>query len=125
MTVSVENIRIRCIVGILPDERMRRQPVVVSVSLEYDDDAPGEPVRPGDPTPAVDYREVDREVRRIVLEGEFGLLEDLVQGVASALAGRFGRASTVAVEAQKPRALGRRARAKVRYLHRNPPRSRA
>ena len=59
-------------IGILPEERLRRQPLVIDIKLYF----PVSHLSPGE-TPVVDYAAVSVFITSIVSEKHYGLLEEL------------------------------------------------
>lgn len=78
--VFVENLRLRCRVGITERERRQEQEVVVDMSFFMDLKRAG---RTDDLQKTVDYRKAMREISDFASGREFGLLESLAQGLAS------------------------------------------
>lgn len=68
------DVDLRCIVGILPRERVTEQALRISLRLELDLEAVGDT---GDLRAGVDYAAIDRQVRFLATEGRFRLIESL------------------------------------------------
>jgi D-erythro-7,8-dihydroneopterin triphosphate epimerase len=99
-TLVIHGLSARAIIGIRPDERLKRQDVLIDVALEVHTRA-GRTDRIED---AVDYKAVKDEVLAYVEGSRHGLLEAMAQGIADlCLAQRGVDAAEVTVE--KPGAL--------------------
>jgi dihydroneopterin aldolase len=100
--LELRGLRAVASVGVLPEERARRQPVEVDLDVDVDDDAaPGASTdRLGD---AVDYGAVVAEVERVLSEGHVDLLERRAGLVADAVLALDGRITAVEVVLRKLR----------------------
>jgi FolB domain-containing protein len=77
--IFIENLRLRCRIGISPTERRRLQDVLIDLSIFVD----LEPAtRSDDVEDSLNYREVRERVSELVSGEEFGLLESLAGAVA-------------------------------------------
>ena len=70
--ISLRDLRIDAVIGILPHERLAPQPLRVEVRLSLDLTAAA---RTGDLGHSVDYARLAREVRQVLVEGRCRLLE--------------------------------------------------
>lgn len=100
-TVFIRQLRLNAIVGIHPDERVARQPVVLDIELYCDDQRVYASHRIAD---TVDYSDVAMRVTELVTEGGFQLLEIMADKIAHMLLRSYPVAS-VQVQVAKPRAL--------------------
>jgi dihydroneopterin aldolase len=92
--------RVRAIVGVLPEERERQQPLIVDIELERPFQAAA---MDDDLAATTNYAEVLVLAERVIIEGQFLLLETLAYRVAQAVLD-FDRAiESVHVRAHKPR----------------------
>jgi dihydroneopterin aldolase len=66
MRIEIRELRIEAIIGILPEERHTPQPILVDLEADYRYD--GEHF--------LDYAALAEWIRRILVEGKFGLLEE-------------------------------------------------
>jgi dihydroneopterin aldolase len=78
-TIRLEALAVDCIIGILPAERQTPQPLVVDAALELD-------TRPaaigGGLGATVDYSALAKELRFLLVEGRFQLLETAADALA-------------------------------------------
>ena len=111
-TVGFEALQVRAIIGANAEERTARQPLRLSVRLDYDASTPIETDHLSD---AVDYRRV-AEVAEGVAEGSHHLLESLCGAVVEAIRAEFPQAVRIEVEARKPRAIIRAKSALTRVV---------
>lgn len=100
--VFIENLRIECIVGILPEERVHEQPLLCSVSLEYP--SLKEAGRQADLSLSADYSALSKRIVSYVKERRAGLLEELGTELCDLIVKEYAPAS-VAVRLSKPQAL--------------------
>ena len=99
--IIIHDLRIECIVGVFEDERTRTQPVLLDIELEVD---AAEAAAREDLEGLLDYYRVTNEVRDLVIESRFKLIESMAEGVARLCTDRFGVAN-VRVRVKKPGAL--------------------
>jgi dihydroneopterin aldolase len=99
--IVIRDLRIRCVVGVLPRERTTPQDLLVSLEVGADL-APA--ARSGSLEHTLDYAELARQTRELVVAGRFRLLETMAEDLAAcALADR--RAASVRVTVRKPAAI--------------------
>ena len=99
--IEIKDLLLRTIVGIKPEERVKKQDVLLNISLLTD-------VRPtaasDDIEDAVNYRSVAKQVIALVEDSDFHTLEKLASEVARLVVTRFAVVeATVSIE--KPGAL--------------------
>jgi len=115
--VSVQALRIPCVIGTTEAERARKQEVLVSFTLQVDLRRAGGSDRLED---TVDYGELAARVTALLEASSFHLLEALAEEVA-AVCLRDPRVRRVEVEARKPRAVPLAASAGVRIVRERRP----
>ena len=98
--VELRGLRLLTSVGVLPEERSRRQPVELDIDVVVDVSAAGGSDRLED---AVDYGAVVAEVERVLLAGHVDLLERQAVLVVEALLALDGRIAEVEVVVRKLR----------------------
>jgi dihydroneopterin aldolase/D-erythro-7,8-dihydroneopterin triphosphate epimerase len=97
----IRDLSVECIIGTRPEERRKKQPVLINVELECDLAPAG---RSDDLQDTVNYSELQRQIAASAAEGEFFLIERLAEVVARiCLADKLVVSSTVTVD--KPGAL--------------------
>src|SRR5574344_453075 len=79
MTIYIENLTFKCIVGILDFERKKRQRVIVNLSFDYE-------FKDGS---FIDYAEVSELVKRIMKDKKFKLLEDAVKTLSELIKNKY------------------------------------
>jgi D-erythro-7,8-dihydroneopterin triphosphate epimerase len=99
--IHIDDLHIRTIIGINPDERVNRQDVFVSLTLETDTRAAA---ASDDIEDAVNYRTLTKEVFDMVEQSEFLLVERMADQIAR-LCLKDDRVSAVRVRVDKPGAL--------------------
>jgi dihydroneopterin aldolase len=99
--IQLVNLRVSCIIGVNPEERVREQPLVFNVTFRADFSGAA---RDDDLGRTVNYSDVADEVRRFTREGRFQLLETLARRLAEHLCGRF-QLSELTLHIRKPAAV--------------------
>lgn len=99
--ILIERLTFDCIVGILPQERIDPQPLIIDLVLETD-------LRPAAASQSlddtIDYGAVAFNVRQFVTESRFLLLETLAESTTTLLLGDE-RITAVDFTVRKPRAI--------------------
>lgn len=99
--IHIRDLRLRCIVGVYPEERREKQDVTIQVTLWADLRRAGRSDRIED---TVDYKTVKKQVVALVEESSFNLVERLAERIAETCLNNAGvRRARVIVE--KPGAL--------------------
>ena len=111
--ILLEGVRLNTLIGVYPEERLRRREVVADIEITTD-------LRPAgisdDLGQALDYGAIVADLRRIAEEGSFFLLEAFAEKCAETILRRRG-VSSVTVKISKPGVFADVARAAVR-IHR-------
>ena len=101
-TAGVKDLRIECVIGILPEERDRTQAILVDVEFDYDIAA------------AVDYAAVARSVQALAERRRFLLIETMAEETAAMIFAQARVVRAVRVEVRKPAAIANAACSFVR-----------
>ena len=111
--ILLEGVRLNTLIGVYPEERVRRREVIADIEIAAD-------LRPAgisdDLEQAVDYGAITADLRKVAEEGEFFLLEAFAEKCAETILNRRGVRS-VTVKISKPGVFADVARAAVR-IHR-------
>ena len=99
--VFIEELTVNAILGILPEERITPQPVVVDLQLQVDSRAAAQSTRIED---TLDYADLANKVQALIIDGKYLLIETLINDIAD-LCLSAPEASGVTVEVRKPKAL--------------------
>lgn len=99
--IHIRDLRLRCIIGINPEERRVKQDVVINITLHADLRKAG---RSDNMVDTVDYKEIKLAVVDLVEASSFYLVERLAQGVAD-LCLKRSKVRGVRVLVEKPGAL--------------------
>lgn len=98
--IELRGLQVMGICGVLPEERLRPQPLEIDVDIEADLTVAGSSDRLGD---TVDYAALTAEFEQTVSSGRFTLLEHLAQRLAEvALAHARVESVTVSVRKLRP-----------------------
>ena len=116
-TVEIEGLRVGCIVGVRPDERLVEQPVDVDLRLRLDVRRAGVEGRIG---ATCDYDRVAEEATALLKFRRYRLLESAAEELAAMLLGVHRGVCEVRVRLGKPRALDGRARGAYVEVRRDP-----
>lgn len=99
--ILIDDISVRCILGVNPDERREKQDVVVCLALEADLREAG---RSDSLEHAVDYRAIKKRIVREVEASSYRLVEALAERIA-ALCLEDPRVLEARVKVEKPGSL--------------------
>jgi dihydroneopterin aldolase/D-erythro-7,8-dihydroneopterin triphosphate epimerase len=99
--IFIDDLLMRCIIGIFPDERIHKQDVIVSLCL-YTDTRPAAMSESIDDT--ISYKDIQEEIMAMVENSSFQLVETMAAAVADICLSRKG-VEAVRVRVDKPSAL--------------------
>lgn len=99
--ILIDDLSVRCILGVKPDERREKQDVVISLALAADLREAG---RSDSLEHAIDYRAIKKRIVREVEASSYQLVEALAERIA-ALCLEDGRIVEARVKVQKPGSL--------------------
>ena len=99
--IYIRDLALRCIIGIYPEEREKKQDIVINVAMDCDLRRAGETDRIED---AVDYKVIKLKIAEMVEASSFNLIETLADRVA-AICLADPRLRRVKVTVDKPGAL--------------------
>ena len=85
--IFLDNLRLKCRIGITEEERRELQEVMVDVSLIMNLKTAG---KNDSMDSTIDYREVMQQISQFASKGEFRLLESLADGIATHALKAFG-----------------------------------
>lgn len=123
--IEIEALELDCVVGILPDEREREQPLVVDAVLELDLSIAGRSGRIAD---TCDYAQLTGELVALLKFRRYKLLENAAEELAAMVLGVHAGIARVELRLAKPCALPGTCQAAIRvsrdpsdYPHRREP----
>ena len=99
--ITIKKLRISCIIGCNPEERVKQQEVLVTTRLSCDCSKAGRSDRLED---TINYAKLSEQFIRIATEGQFNLIETLAERIA-AFCLEDPRVSQVEVTIEKPAAI--------------------
>ena len=99
--VRISNLRLRTFIGFNPEERAKRQDVVINVEIRYRADAA---LVSDDVADALDYKRITKRMIEHVENGRFNLIEKLGADLL-AIATESERVCHAEVQVDKPHAL--------------------
>jgi D-erythro-7,8-dihydroneopterin triphosphate epimerase len=100
-TIRITNLRLRTLIGFNPEERVKKQDVVINIEIDYTINAA---VLEDHVDEALNYKTVTKQVIELVEDGQFLLLEKLVADVL-ALCTEHPSVNAARVTVDKPHAL--------------------
>lgn len=100
--ISLKDLQFNTIIGILPQERVQEQPIIVNVSL-WLDFAPI--AQSEDLSLSVDYANLAEELKKFIRLSCFKLEETLVVETAKYILQNYPKADAVEVSVRKPLAI--------------------
>jgi len=92
MRIHIEQLRIEAIIGILPEERSAPQKISLDLTGEYEYDGEN----------FIDYANVCRYCEEILVEGQFGLIEDALVKLSENLSRDFPSLRRLDISISKP-----------------------
>lgn len=102
MIIRIKKLRTSSLVGILPEEYITRQPLIVDIELHYNykyDQTSSENL------PELDYSHIEQFLKTCIETGHHGLLEDLAHHILSELFKLYPIIEQGRVILSKPKAL--------------------
>jgi dihydroneopterin aldolase/D-erythro-7,8-dihydroneopterin triphosphate epimerase len=99
--IFIRDLVLRCIIGILPEERREKQDIVINVEMHCDLHKAG---RSDDLSDTVDYKVIKKAILKLVEESCFQLIETLAEHIAD-IALSDSKVQQVVVTIDKPGAL--------------------
>ena len=99
--IHLREVKVRCVLGVYPEERVRVRDVILNLSLECDTRSAAATDRLED---ALNYERIEAEILALAVEGRFQLVETLAERVAEACLRHKG-VNRVRVVVDKPGAL--------------------
>ena len=99
--VLINDLTVDAILGILPEERMQAQQVVINLTIFTDTQPAAKSQNIAD---TVNYAELSSQAAQLTVEGEYLLIESLVEDLA-ALTLDHPTAKAVTVRVEKPQAV--------------------
>lgn len=99
--IFVNNLKVECIIGILPYEREHSQPLLVSVELETSLEDAG---RTGSLEKSINYALLSERVKSYIVNRKAGLLEELAVELCDLIEKEF-KPESVKIRLNKPEAV--------------------
>ena len=100
-TINIRNLRLRTFIGFNPEERVKKQDVVLNIQISY---LPSAAILNDQVEGALNYKTITKAIIRLVEEGRFLLLEKLVADVL-ATCSSHAEVAHASVTIDKPHAL--------------------
>ena len=101
-TVFLQGYRFQCVIGIIPEERRKGQPVCLDVELDVDFSAAAGSDHIDD---TVNYAEVGAALKNLALEREFQLVESFAAEGCDLILAMDHRIERVRITIRKPQAV--------------------
>lgn len=102
-TVLIDRLELDCIIGIMPTERVHRQPLFIDVEMDCDFSAAAASEHISD---AVDYAEISILLDKLIHDKAYQLVETLVSEACDLILQTAPKVLRVVVTARKPNAVG-------------------
>lgn len=99
--IYIEDLTIRCLIGINDDERINKQDVVINLSIEVD---LTKPCASDDVSDTLDYKVLKKKIYTHIEDSSYFLIEKMAQSIADIVL-EDKRAEEVTVRVDKPGAL--------------------
>ncbi len=94
MKIHIENLKFKCIIGILDFERVSPQDVIINLTIDY--------IYTKD---FINYADVVEMIKKDMLENKFLLLEDALSQISTKLKENFSLIDTLNLKITKPSIL--------------------
>ena len=114
-TIGIEELRISCIVGILPHERIKEQELIIDIELDLDF---SNMEREQNIEDTVDYAELADWLEAWIQEKKFLLLETLAAQTVQQMFSRYPRIESIRLKIRKPAAIPKARAAVVSIVRR-------
>lgn len=101
-TIGVQNLRIDCIIGIYPHERVDAQPLMVDVEVDKDI---SETAQADHIDEAVDYDHITQMVTTLAQERQYQLIETFAVESLRGILERWSSVQAARIEIRKPQAV--------------------
>ncbi len=101
-TVGLKGLEIICVIGAFDEERLRRQPLRLNISMRCDIGAAAASDRL---TQTVNYAEVAELLTGLAEEGRFHLIETFADRATGEILARFPAVQQIELEVEKPQAI--------------------
>ncbi|HKL22873.1 MAG TPA: dihydroneopterin aldolase [Tichowtungia sp.] len=99
--IFIRDLALRCIIGLYPEEREKKQDVLINVVMETDLEAAG---KSDDLNDTVDYKTIKQNILEFVENSSFKLIESLAEGTAE-ICLADSKVHSVTITIDKPGAL--------------------
>jgi dihydroneopterin aldolase/D-erythro-7,8-dihydroneopterin triphosphate epimerase len=99
--IYIRDLHLRCIIGVFPEERKAKQDIRINIQMECDF---GPSAETDDLEDTVNYKEINKEIIKMVDGSSFNLIESLADRTATICLSN-PRVSQVTVSVDKPGAL--------------------
>jgi FolB domain-containing protein len=111
-TITISRLKVRCIIGCNPDERVKEQDLFITVEMQTDTIKAGSSDNLDD---TVNYSAVAKAVAAIAINGQFKLIEALAHNIAEHCL-KDKRINSVTVTIEKPAAIKMADAATIRII---------
>ncbi len=95
MTIYVENLTFDAIIGILPEERLVPQKVIVNIKLDYEYKKES----------FINYATLSNLVKNSIKNNKFGLIEEALLSLHVEIKSKFSQISSIKLKISKPTIL--------------------
>lgn len=100
--ISLKDIKFCCILGTLPSERVKEQPVILNVSVWLDFSLAAQN---DDLVHSIDYARLSEDLKKFIRDSQFQLEETLVLETAKHILANYPKAQMAEVSISKPQAI--------------------
>ncbi|HJN37645.1 MAG TPA: dihydroneopterin aldolase [Gammaproteobacteria bacterium] len=100
-TISINQLQVDCIIGVLPEERIQPQPLLISLDIETDFSSA---VQHDDIANTLDYNLLSTIISNMAIKGKFHLIETLAENIAQYILS-LPKVFKTKITLQKPQAL--------------------
>lgn len=100
--VFIRNLKADAIIGIYDFERIKKQPIIITLEMEWNNKKPASSENIFD---ALDYEKISNSVKKLIEDSSFQLVETLAETIAQHVIQAYGT-NSITLELNKPEAIG-------------------
>ncbi|MGB1204129.1 MAG: dihydroneopterin aldolase [Chitinophagales bacterium] len=115
-TIDIQNLSIQCIIGILPNERIQKQELLLNIAVDYDF---AKAKNSEHITDAVDYTKIAESVENLLVSQKYQLIETAVEAIAELLFHKWPQLEKCSIQIKKPSAIANADFAAVKIVRKN------
>ncbi len=101
-TIEIQNLKVQCIIGIHPHERIQKQALFIDIAFDYDFEKARNSEHVED---VIDYTSVANQVKQLLIEKQYQLIETAAEEIAALLFHQWESIRQCNICIKKPKAI--------------------